>query len=334
MTLRSLVKWSATAFLVCSVALAQSTGGDDRDAGGGGKKLYFPVMIEAPLKLGGQRIASGEAFYEQTLRSSKAVRLKERYVIKYKPRMLDRLNLSGSDSSIALAAGTVLVLARDLTGEMYCAAASEGEDNWLTFFDVGYCARDNDGDGLFDQEIVLEQVPWRVRVPYEILGTGTGSWREAKLGYEQVPAADIPVLRIRLGYNYVMQTSGFLSFKKKPNAYFTCKLYWPEALELKIKRDDTGGASIRVGNFGCDTLIEMNLRGVPAGAGVQMKVESPPVVFTFTVHEDTTASVEVSSAIPPGSALLTIAGRTWHHSNFKYQATEMAILPQPPSPRP
>lgn len=312
--------------LVAVLASVPAHGDDSGQPPSKPLKLFFPIIVDPPSRAGGAGIKSGEAFYEQTLRSAKAVRIKVDYAFEYSPRTLDRLNLSGKPSSIKLPAGTMLVLARNGVGEMYCAAATEGSDSWVTFYDVGYCARDTNGDGVLDQEAVVEQTPWRVRVAYEILGTGAATWRETRLAYEPVPEASIPPMRLRIGYNYVKPSHGLFS-SSGPMAYFACKMYWPDGFELTTASNTgSGGAGFDYGAFGCTMFDQLNKQKVGLVAGAQTKISTSQVDFSLVANDDTTVNVEFRGTIPAGPGLITIGGRWWNTGNFKYQSTSMHIL--------
>lgn len=318
----------AAGLLACPASVAQTDKGQTPDDGP--SRLGFPVIIEAPTIVGGQNIKDGEALYEQVVQSPKAVRLAQAHTFKYSPRTLDRVNVGGGETAITLAAGTILVVADDKSGEMYCTAASEGKDSWVTFYDVGYCLRDTDNDGIFDKEIVIEQTPWRVRVAYEILGTGAGVWKDIKLPYERLEVSQIPEIRFRLSYHYTIRRSGLFGTVKTPSAYYSCHLVWPATLALSTPHENSGsGAAFAdVGNLNCSQIADSRTQfaGNEISPKGQTKVTALPFAFSLTGNADNSVNAEFESTLPPGMAVLIVAGREWNRSDFRFQVTIVRVL--------
>lgn len=321
------------AVLMAALSVGPASAADVAEPEAGSSPVVFPVVIDTPVRNGGQGIKSGDAFYDVTLRSVKAVRIADAYTFKDHPRTLDRRNLSGKDSEITLPAGTILVMAIAKDGELYCTAASEGEDSGMTFYDVGYCARDTDGDGTFDQELVIEPNPWRVRVAYEIhvtagavRGTDGPDWRAVKLAYQ--PITDIPPLRIKFFYNFT-KPAGLFSFASKPRAYYFSGMSWPASLIPAPVRDGAGskGADFYIGAFRSDKFDTKY--GVTASddPGKETEIATPPFNFKLKINPDNTLDAEVKSAIAPGQALLAVAGRHWTVNDYRYQGTIMRLRP-------
>jgi opacity protein-like surface antigen len=286
--------------------------------------VAFPVRIEAATRSGGQGLKSGEAFYELALRSVKAVRIAEPYTFTYRPRTLDRRNINGSDSSITLPAGTILVMAVAKDGELFCTAASEGEDSGMTFYDVGYCVRDTDNDGIFDRELVIEQNPWRVRVAYEIVSTHGAAWRPTKLAYQ--PVEDVPSAQIRFSY-HLSKDSGWL-FKVKARAYYSGSMEWSEALVLVTKDGLRVGrsADFFIGAFRSDGFGDTHSVVASENIGKETEITVPPFGFKLKLNPDNTLDAEVNSGIAPGPALLAVAGRHWTVNDYRYQGTIMRLM--------
>jgi hypothetical protein len=294
-------------------------------AGPADSPVAFPVKIEETILNGGHNIKSGEPFYEVALRSVKAVRIAEPYTFTFHPRPPDLRNLNGKDPAITLPAGTILVVAVANDGVMFCTAGSEGEDDSMTFYDVGYCARDTDNDGVFDKELVIEQNPWRVRVAYEIVSTHGAAWRPAKLAYQSVE--EIPPVRIQFRY-YLSKESGWL-FKVKARAYYSGSMRWPDALVLATKDGKRVGdtADFVIGAFRSDKFGDAHSVVASDNIGKETEISAPPFGFKLKLNLDNTLDAEVKSGIAPGPALLAVAGRQWTVNDYRVQGTIMRLRP-------
>lgn len=289
-----------------------------------GPRISFPVVIDPPAVSGGEGVKTGGIVYQQFLRSAKAIRITADHIVTYQ-RAGEK-----SETQIKLPAGTLFVLARDKSGEMYCAANASGWTALLvllrplvkTFYDAGVCIRDTDFDGTFDQEIVVDQAPRRTRIAYEILGTGTSDWKAVSLAAEQVEASQIPASDIRITYEHF---SGGLFGKPKGVLHFM--VCWPKSMVSEEASDDSNK---RCANLMADARGKGV--GIGAGDGAHSALASRLFAIETDMDKDDRLTVAVKQAPAAGPAQLVMTGRVWQPRYQWVQRTVVDIFPVQPDP--
>jgi hypothetical protein len=274
-------------------------------------------------------VAPDGVIYHQEVRSLKAVQLTEPHAVRFLRQG------ESKEVEFTLPAGTLFVVARDKTGEMYCTAVAS-DTNILAavllqsfvaaFHDAGVCLRDSDFDGTFDSEVVFDQAPNRTRTPYEILGVENGTWKPIHLKAEPLEQAKIPAADLRLTYDY--RSGGLFN---KPFGLLHFALCWPKEL---VTSDGGSGDGKACANFNFDPYgagSRVNL-----GEGVHSSFTSYP--FSLDVVSDKTKRLVVTmkDMLPEGYGVLRMAGRVTRSDRSQLQYTVVRITPtkRPPGEAP
>jgi hypothetical protein len=187
-----------------------------------GAMLRFPIVIEPPSAMAVEGIASGGALFSQPFRSTAAVRLSAPY------QLADTAN--GGGRVITFAQGALFVGGLIGEDEVFCAPGSNGARGITAKGDVGVCFRDDDHDGTFDGQLVVNRLA-RANGVYELnlmkmsrLQKSSSSWDAATAPYVRLKPEEIPAGQVKVTYFYVDPPLG------KPQAFASLAVCAPDAL--------------------------------------------------------------------------------------------------------
>jgi len=266
------------------------------------KQAMFPVIVDAATMQGRDGLKSGDVFYEQTLRSAKAIRLKTDLPLMYKTRDRGLGWIAGSrQEPITIKAGQIFVVARYAGAEIYCSSVSDKiDDNLARIYEVAVCLKDGDGDGKLEQALGFESYPYRARVPYEIGGIGQGGWLPVNVEYEPIALSDIPPIHLSFHYRvFHAEQQGMLSsllIGSLMTAQLTADICWPQALLSQTA--GVGGECGIMNWFALKDAIstEPNAKGT---------LSVPEMTVVWQRNQDATLKAEMITPVPAGAAMLS-----------------------------
>jgi hypothetical protein len=296
--------------------------------------LGFPVVFDAPTmtSVAGATgtLANPAVVYRQPVRSAGAARFTAEQILEYRPRVLDRKFAKGGVRRVVFPAGSIFVLALSPEGPLYCASGSDRAEGWLTFYDVGVCYRDTNGDQVFDERVLVE-AGTRMRVPYEVLVKEPSEWVAVQTPYELVAPADIPAAELRVLYTYLDPPLG------GPTLDTRLSICWAEALVLpdgKGKRDLCSATRwdnpILVGGQAYAPREKPEVgKPKPIGFG--------PLKGEFVARGGGAVDVTITAFPPPGQAVMVMAGFWRSTGDYRFQNSifdflTVKTLPALPAP--
>lgn len=286
--------------------------------------VMFPVVVDAAAKTGGDGIKSGDAFYEQTLRSAKAVRITADLPVVYKSYSRWVGNLApASKNALVVKAGQLLVAAQHGGVEIFCTTVSDKTNDTLgRIYEIAVCLKDDNNDGVFDAAINFESYPYRVRLPYEIGAIFKTDWQPVSVAYDVLAPADIPPIRLSMRYavREKPQHSIILSaLLKQMEAHIEATICWPDVMLA-----ETAG---RIGECGIMDWFALKdvISNEPNAKGM---LSLPDVSLTWQRNEDATLKVEVSKPLSAGPALLTTGSWIVMGTEIRNGTLVVKITPQ------
>jgi hypothetical protein len=262
------------------------------------KAVLFPVVIEAATLTGGDALKPQDVFYEQTLRSAKAVRLKSDLHLTYKTHSRFWGSLApASDNPLTVKAGQLFVVAQRAQIEIYCTTVSDRTGDTLgRVYEIAVCLKDGDKDGVFDAALNFESYPYRARVPYEIGAFWRDDWQAVSAGYEALAPAEIPAVRLTFRYRLHTVESAILSALGVRTAHLETAICWPEALLAQ-----TAGR-----NGICGTMDWFALKDeIPTDAKAKGTLSASGMTVDYERNPDGTLRARVPVPLAAGPAMLS-----------------------------